>query len=211
MPKSIAEMRTSPSVGLPERPVRMCLAQKLVAEVQSLAAEHEQIVNQVKIDPDKPGTPRRAGQGKPARAEEIEERVAALHEEMREHTGELLLRGIGAGRWRRWVADHPVRQVGLTKEGAPIWNPVDEEIAYGYCNADDLLDELGSYVVSWNGEPLADGEWDFILTNAAPGDINEAVKVVVQMHEFVGAKAPLSQGPSSKTTPDVSASNSPSS
>lgn len=208
MPKTIAEMRASQSVGLPERPVPICFAQKIVAQVQSLNAEHDALMEKFALEEAKAKRPIRAGEGRPARVEEILDELEVLFEEMREHTGTLTLRGISGGAWRRWVADHPVRQIGLTDQGAPIWNPVDEELAYGYCNADALFDDLRTYAKAWNGDPVNDSDWEFILEFAAPGDLNEAVKTVVQMHEFVGAKAPLSRRPSSTTTRDESASSS---
>lgn len=228
---SIAEMRAknSPNVGRPESTVEMCLAQKVIAEVRSLSEERDQLVAErlrirrdaglAEPDADQPtSAPRRAGQPAPprlaeieARLAEIEARLSILADEMREHTGVLTLRAIESGEWRRWVsAGNTPREIGRNEQGDPIWHIVDEDLAYGFCNADNLFARLGDFAAAWNGEPLADGEWDWLASRASGGDLNEAVRTVVQMQEVVRAKAPLSHGPSSTTTRDETASTLPS-
>lgn len=208
MSKSIAELRASNRVGLPERTYDLCLAQSLVAEAQSLENEKNEIILTAEAEVEN-GQPKRQGQGPNPRLVEIDDRLADLFGEMVEHTGELRLRGTDAGTWRRWVDAHPAREVGRDEKGRPIVNPIDEAVAYGFCDASALLSDLGSYVVSWNGDPLGEGDWDFLANRAAPGDLNELCKIVVQLHETTGFKAPLPRRRSSETTPDDSASTSP--
>lgn len=169
MSMSLAELRASSRVGLPERAYKMCLASALVAEVQSIVGELAEA--EVLAASDAPKAPRRVGEA-PASAL-LRDRLAVLRDEMAEHTGELTLRGVTEGEWRTWVDEHPARKD----------NKRDEVIAYGACDADALLDDLDRFASAWNGEPLKPGDWDFILSNAAPGDVKSLVQLVVVMHE----------------------------
>lgn len=204
MSKSLAEMRQSPRASLPERAYALCLAQGLVAEAQSLEEERAVLaVEPPPSDPDVPQPPRRMSEAPPEpdpRIAEIDGRLEALWGEMREHTGELRLRGVSDGEWRRWVAAHPSRED----------NKRDDAAAYGFCNADDLADDLGTYAASWNGDPLGEGDWEFIANRAAPGDVKELCRIVVQMHEVAGAQAPKgSPRATSATSLNVTAQPSP--
>lgn len=176
MSKSVAELRTSPRVGRPERSYQLCLAPKLVAEVQSLLAELEdaQVASAAQREGNETAAPpRRLGQA-PAGAE-IRQKLAALREELDEHTGTLTLRGMTEGDWRLWVDANPPRD----------GNERDEALGYGFCNADALIDNLGAFAHEWNGEALGPGDWEFLSQNAAPGDVKAIASTVVQMHETV--------------------------
>lgn len=213
MAKSLAEMRQSPAVGLPERTKLLCLAQALVSKAQSLADERESLRVDHARDQDDKGPPKRSGEGsEPPRVKEIDAELEALWAEMREHTGELLLRGTSSGDWRRWAQAHPARQENKGTADKPNWvtDATDAEVAYGFCNADDLLADLDRYAVAWNGDPLGEGDWEFIANRAAPGDLKEVARIVVQMHETEGVKAPkASPRPSSGSQPNANGSSSP--
>lgn len=176
MSKSLAELRQSPRVGLPERSYQLCLAPKLVAEVQTLASELEdarlEALAQREGD-EGAAKPKRMGEG--TAAAKIRARLAELNDEIIEHTGTLTLRGITEGEWRLWVDENPAR------EG----NARDEQIAYGCCDADALIDNLGRFAHAWNGEPMGDGDWEFLRNNSAAGDIKALASLVVAMHEMV--------------------------
>lgn len=174
-PKTLAELRQSPRVGLPERTYSLCLASKLIGEIRTLAIELDEAETIAAAQREGDATkaaPRRAGES----SDVLEKRakMAALREEMIEHTGTLTLLGVDDGKWREWVDAHPAR------EG----NKRDRQIALGYCNADDLLDDLGRYAKAWNGDDLAAGDWDWIKSQAAPGDLKELGRIVVSMHEM---------------------------
>lgn len=176
MSKSLAELRQSPRVGLPERSYRLCLAPKLVAEVQSLLSDLEdaQIAAVAQAEGDEGAAkPKRMGDASPAA--KIRARLQELQSELDEHTGSLTLRGWDEGAWRLWVAEHPARKD----------NARDEQLAYGCCNADALIDSLAEFAHAWNGEPLGPGDWEFLRTNAAPGDVKALAQLVVIMHESV--------------------------
>lgn len=208
MTKSIAELRASTRVGLPERTYELCISQSLIAEAQSLESRKQDVLLEVATAKEG-GEPKRNASAPDPELDEIDKRLTALHDEMAEHTGELRLRAHDAGTWRRWVEANPAREAGRDEKGHPFLNPIDAEVAYGQCNATALLADLGSYVVSWNGDPLAEGDWDFLANRAAPGDLNELCKIVVQLHEMAGLRFPKSRKVSSETTPDVNDSPSP--
>jgi hypothetical protein len=206
MSKSIAEMRASRSTPRrPERTMEMCLAQDVAGEIASLLRRRNELATEVRLNEDgqavhPDGSPAKAAEGGTSpEVAEINDRLRVLYAEMNEHTGELTLRGIDAGDWRRWVDEHPARIDGQDNNGRPIDHPFDADVAYGFCNATDLLARLGDFVVSWNGEPVSREDWDFLRANAVGGDLKQAARLVVQMHEGEAARAPKLPSPSSGT------------
>lgn len=171
MSKSLAELRQSPRVGLPERTYPLCLASTLVGEVQALWSKLEDVEAAEARTEDGPTKPKRMGE--PSESAKIRADLAKLQAEMVEHTGDLTLRGITEGDWRLWVDGNPAR------EG----NERDAVVAYGMCNADALIENLSTFAAAWNGDALNAGDWDFIKSKAAPGDLKEIARTVVMMHE----------------------------
>ena len=179
MSKSLADLRANPPVTQAERSVTICLAPHLVAEVQALTEELHAIP-EPKVDGNgnPEGPPRRVGVGEDPRAKEIRDRLAVLLDEMAEHEGEMRLRAGEDGAWRLWVNEHPARD-----EGEP-GHKRDVEVTGGYCDADALIEALGDYAYSWNGEPLADGDWDTLFKDSVGGPDKKAMaNAVVTMHE----------------------------
>lgn len=176
MSKSLAELRQSSRVGLPQRSYQLCVSSAILGEYQSLWAQLEDAeiaaVAQSEGDETK-ARPKRQAEASPAG--KIRARLAELRDELAEHTGTLTLQGVTEGDWRLWVDAHPAREASER----------DATIAFGCCNADDLIDNLGTFAHSWNGEPLAPGDWDFLESNAAPGDVKTLAQLVVTMHESV--------------------------
>lgn len=202
MSKTIAELRASSRAALPEWPYEVCLSQQLVAEVQGLQEEKSRLeVEAKRVEPEKgTATKRKMAEGANPRIEEIDARLEALYDEMREHTGTLVVRAHTSGSWRRWCDEHPPREDGRDERGRPIVLEFDESVAYGFCNASDLMARLGEFAVSWNGVELQAGDWEWITERAAPGDLKEIARQVVLMHEGPGAKAaPKLPKPSSTT------------
>lgn len=92
--------------------------------------------------------------------------------------GELRVRAIQDGEWRRWCDAHPARA-----EGEP-GHERDTEVAAGYCNADDLIDDLGTYAATFDDEPLAEGDWAAIFADSVSmPDKKQIASAVVAMHE----------------------------
>ena len=202
MALSIAEMRASNETGLPEASVRICLSQKLVRQIQELEDEKAALAPATGED-GKPSKPGRVGDPNTARVAEIDAELETLVEKMRDHTGDLTLRAVSAGEWRRWADAHPARLSPQSEEGAPVAiDQVDQDAAFGIVNGTDLLASLGTYAVAWNGEPITPADWEFIAQNAAPGDLKQTCRQVVRLHEKVGL-VPKLLTPSSATQSDA--------
>lgn len=197
---TLAELRAGKPASLPTRVVKVCLDLEVLAEVQRLEGEKQDILLDAArstVDDDEKSTrPRRQGEGENPRLAEIAAALDACYERIRASEGEVLLRAIPGGKWQRWKDEHPPR------EG----NPSDESMAYGLCNATALMDDLGTYAAEWNGEPLADSDWSGVLSKQiAPADLGEMVKQVVTLHEVKVAAPPKSLRHSSPTEPDETA------
>ncbi len=178
MTKSLADLRANPPQSRPERSMTICLAPHLVAEVEALTAELSSLPTLQRTSDESPDAPpRKMAEGPHPRKAEIQDRLRALVEEMGDLEGELRLRATTDGEWRRWVNDHPPRV-----EGDP-GHQRDTEVTGGYCNADDLIDDLGTYAYSWNGETLAPDDWSWLVNNMGGPDLKQAATAVVAMHE----------------------------
>lgn len=192
MSKPLSELRTA-TPARAERTRRLCLNQSLVAEVEALAAEKADLaVESRRTSDDDDDRPRKMSQGKSPRIAEIDARLEVLYDEMRDHTGEIRLRAKTPGEWMLWSSQHPARED----------NKIDNDVTYGYVNADDLVNDLESYALEWDGSPLTADEWDFIASSITPGDLKELARTVVQMHEGVGA-VPKSRTSSSDDQPSA--------
>lgn len=191
MSRTLAELRADKSPSLPTRVLTICLDQRLLAQVQRLEMEKQDLTVEEaarKGDPDNP-RPQRIGVGPDPRLAEIDNEMAALFDEMREAEGELLLRATEGGVWQRWKDAHPAR------EG----NQTDEQVAYGLCDATALLDSLATYVVSWDGDELTESDWVSVFApRVAPADLSNIVTTVVSLHEARVA-VPKSRPASSET------------
>lgn len=178
MPKSLAELRAEPPAEPAERAYTVCLRPHLVAEVQTLTDELDTLPDATTDDGEqKDGPPKRMGQGEHPRAVEIQNRLAELLAEMAEYEGELRVKAKRTdGEWRQWVNAHPAR--GEKESGFRR----DQQVTMGYCNADDLIDDLATYVHSWNGDPLTEADWGTTIT-VGNADKKHIATLVVSMYE----------------------------
>lgn len=187
---TLAELRAQRPVHRPERALTICLAPHIVAEVQSLTDELQALavagVRGVDEDGNREGPPARMGDGEDPEADAIRARLAELLDEMDQHEGELRIRAVDDGEWRRWVNEHPARQ----KDVDPAGHARDVEVARGYCNADDLIDDLGKWAYTWDGEPLAEGDWGILAATIARPDKKQVARGVVGMHEQMDVDLP---------------------
>lgn len=167
MPMPMSELRQSKHVGLPERTYPICVAGKLLAEIEALDEEFRRAVEAEEAS----GGRRRVGSK--SKAATIAQQIDTKRTEMEEHTVTVRVRAHEHGEWRRWCDDHPAREDHDT----------DQKVFMGLCNADDLIGSLGDYVVAINGEEPKDGDWEFVFANANSGDRSGLARVVASMHE----------------------------
>lgn len=201
-----------------KRAFKICLAPDLVAEVQSLAEELGSLaitaLNDGDDDDRKDGPPDRIGaaavkrrtrEAKEQREREIRARMAELLDEMAKAEGELRVRAVADGEWRRWVNEHPPRQ----KDADPAGYTRDLEVAGGYCNADDLIDDLAPWAYSWDGEVLGEGDWAVLAASVSRPDKKQIARGIVGMHEQMGADLPKWRAGLSATLTRLPADDSP--
>lgn len=184
MGKPLAELRQQPDraeKNLARRAYRLCLAQNLLAEMQSLNNELLKLTAGLERDEEGPKKPGRVGSPEVARLQEVRARMVELDAQIDDESGELTIQAIDDGAWDIWVSEHPARQ----EKGDPAGAVRDMEVAGGYCNANDLMEaeSLLRFVVAWDGNALAEGDWEFIYANTSRGDKKELAKLVVTMQE----------------------------
>lgn len=182
MAKTLAELRANRPQGYREEAVTVCLNQHLVAEMQSLGNELNNLtadVLDVEGEEQEGPPPRLAGRKDDPRVAEIRDRMAELLREIAAEEGEFRLRDKKSdGEWRRWCNEHPAR-----KDGEPGFER-DLRVASGHCNADDLIDDLGSFVHSWNGDELQGADWaDIFESSVSSPDKAQMAAAVVSMYE----------------------------
>jgi len=190
MSKTLAELRAMTAPKLPTFSYRLCLNLELIEKVQRLedekidvliAAEQHAQANLSDEDRESQARTRKAGQPlakRPARVAEIDEEIAATYAEMHEFEGNLLMRGIDGARWQAYKDEHPPREGNVADETHGSVNGT------AVVNTTDLMADLAHFAVSWDGEPLAEGDWSgWLAGRIAPGDLSELVARVVQMQE----------------------------
>lgn len=180
MSKSLADLRANRPNRVAESSTTVCLAPDLIARMQELGEELGNLTVAPAADEESDGPPRRlSGPREDPRAAEIRKEMAALLEEIADNEGQFRLRAVKTdGEWRLWCNANPARQ-----EGDPGYER-DLRVAAGHCNADALIDDLGTYVAAWNGDPLEGSDWDDVF-KASVGlpDKAQMASNVVSMYE----------------------------
>lgn len=197
--KSLSELQSSPEVGPLERVARVCVAGKLVdqldhvteelalcqADIEALRAEAEQRREQS-------GRPRRSGEtsrlpGLEEKADQLSAEADDLRARILDNSVEVRF-AVDDGHWRQFVTNHPARDE-QTDEGDGPRRYVDaagyaEDIrwANGLCNVAALAREMRHWVISYNGEEPSEQWWEFLCANGAPGDLVKAASAVAGMH-----------------------------
>jgi hypothetical protein len=169
MPKSLAELRKSPQAGPPQRTHFICVAGQLQAELDVLDRE----LANAQADEDFGGSARRMTDK--SKAVEIAAAADKIRAQMEDETAKVLFRAKSRGEWRQWCMENPARD-GERRDNVTM---------AGICNADALVDTLGEYVAKINDDDPANGDWEFVATNAAPAALDAAARVVLEMHETV--------------------------
>ncbi len=215
MPKTLAELRAEKAAKLPTRSERICLNLELLAKVQELQAEKADVIveavgndNPATVDDEVAESKARVRKGgettrteMPARVAEIDAELAALWDQMREYEGDLTLHGISGARWQDYKDQHPPRD-GNKSDLRNGGNVVDTTA---------LMADLGDWAKEWDGEPLADGDWDgWLAERIAPADLAGLVKRVVEMQEARVAIPPKALSGSPATTSSGNDVDSPS-
>lgn len=168
---TLAEIRagTAPQ-NLPTADVPLCMDSAMWAELDALTAE----LSELSAEGAAPKRAPKASDGPNPRVAELEERRRELWTAMEAGSGVLVLTSRGLGDWIRWIDAHPPRQDNL----------LDDELALGLCNAVDLVDDLGRWATSWDGDPFQDGDWALFAPRVPAGASKRLVQAVVMMHDL---------------------------
>lgn len=206
---TLAELRaqTGPK-PLPraKRTVTLVEGQHLLARSQEL---HEQLIDVLEqIEREKEaakddGRDRTRKAGEKPEPEDEDPRVVKIRDETRAvveqlsgFQSEIDLNGLTGGEWQRYKDAHPPRED----------NKADHRYASGLCNSTDVFNDLGQFVVAWEGEALADGDWNgWLAERICYADRRDLIAAVVDMHENKLPRAPF--GPSSASPTESSATD----
>ncbi|MDN4174736.1 hypothetical protein QWY28_17375 [Nocardioides sp. SOB77] len=187
---TLSEIQKSPDVGRPERKIEICVAGKLAAERETIDRELFRVRAELTAAERQEAGAREGGRqqavGKKPRslalrqqAEELAEQSDALGQRMAAATiTDILIRATTPAEWRAWSEAHPARD----PEEDPAGAERDKKYAARACNIDDLIPLVGDYVVRYGNETPTDGAWQFIVDNAALGDLTTAASHVAALH-----------------------------
>lgn len=206
MAKTLAELRAEASGPTPRpkatRTVTLIEGQHLLDRTRVLTDELTDVLAQAERaeanQPDeedrerirKAGAPAEPKPEPPTRALEIIEERASLVDELTEHQVDIGLIGIAGGDWHRFKEANPARQD----------NQVDAKLAKGHCNADALFAAIGQFIATWNGEQVAERDWDDVLAERiCYADRRDLIPAIVEMYEGKIDRAPKSRSSSPET------------
>lgn len=163
---SLTEMRANPPKSRLEQSFEVVLDAELVRRVADLAITIQTLG----------GSRRQADRTK---ARQAADELEGLGPALEAASGTLVLRAnLTSGEWRNFVDEHPPRIEGETGHDR------DQRRTFGLVNADALIDHLGRFAHTWDGEPLATDDFDTLLRdNIAPGDLAEMATKVTLMYE----------------------------
>lgn len=180
------------------RTVTLVEGQHLLAKSQQLQEELVDLLMQAERDreaakDDGRDRTRKAGQKADDPDPRIEKRRAEIRsvvDQLEEFQSKVDLTGFEGGDWQRYKDQHPPRED----------SKADRDLTGDLCNSSDVFNDLGRFVVAWQGDALLDGDWDgWLAERICYADRRDLVKVVVDMHEARLPRAPKSQSSSSPT------------
>lgn len=182
--KTLAELRQSEHTGPIERSQDICVAGGLLAELEELDNQFRAVYND-RADAEPPSNAR--GADGPSEARQIAERMDAVRAEMAKHMVTVRVGRIPPHDWREWARQHPPRiqedrhVPGCDRDDCDGCLPNRDDAIAGV-NLDDLVDDLARHVTSLNGDKPGPGDWEFVVENAADGDLVELARKVAGIH-----------------------------
>lgn len=197
--KSLSELKSSPEVGRLEWTARICVAGKLVDELDRVTEELtlcqsdiESLRAEAQERQEYGGRPRRSGEtsrlpGLEEKADHLSAQADDLRERILDNSVEVRF-AVDDGRWRQFVINHPARdEQAKGEDGQPRFVDAagyaeDARWTNGLCNVAELAKQMHDWAISYNGEDPSD-EWrEFVASNGAPGDLVKAASSVVARH-----------------------------
>lgn len=186
---TLAELLAIPADARPETTTTVTLlpGQHLLKEEHRLVDEHNDLLidaaNRAQEAEDGKTGPRKSaeGGGIADRLAELKAQIADAQASLAEFQGEVGMRGFDGGEWQRYKDAHPPREDSRS----------DRSIGGSWVNATDLLNDLGQFVVSWNGEPVTDGA--AVIQRITPADQTQLVVDFISAHQKRIPRAPKAQ------------------
>lgn len=186
MSKSISEMRASGQVRRGTRDRTICLDVDLADEYRrkredlyDVAAELEEATNG-KQAPGRLGS-RPAHKALRERVETLGAELDAIADAMAEFEVVVTLERAETEDWNDWAAENPPREQPADELGRRALIIRDAQHG-GRVNFDALVRALGTWVIALNGDPVTDGEWEWVVSKASPGDIDDVAQDVLELH-----------------------------
>lgn len=187
---SLADMRarkakTGRAIAPLSDVVDVCTDPEAFADMARLTDELNELHDQMNADAQKRSDgPRRVAEGDDPDPKKVELReklradLAEARERVKASLGQLKVETIDGGAWARWKDEHPPRENSTA------------DVLYGLGIVDTtaLLEDLDQWVVSWEGEPLADGDWEMFAPLSS--ELARCVQTVVMLQEQGLSNAP---------------------
>lgn len=185
MPKSISELRASGQVRRRTRDHTICLDVELADQYREKRQELYEAAAELEEAGEAKQQPGRLG-SRPHK--ELRERVEALGAELDELADQMAefevvvtLQQAETEAWNDWAAANPPREQLADEMGRRALVIRDAQHG-GRCNFDALVKDLDTWVIALNGSPVADGEWEWLVSKAAPGDVDDVAGAVLELH-----------------------------
>ncbi|MGH3476729.1 MAG: hypothetical protein ACRDQD_07815 [Nocardioidaceae bacterium] len=181
------------SPSMPTGSTYVCLDGEAVGQMQRLERERTVILAELA---EAPGKSRKASESAPKpdpRIVEIDKQLDALDDRRRERSGVLNYTATDGGTWTLWCSEHPARED----------NNLDGIVTKGYCNAEELIADLGKYVTSWDAgdgpEPITAAKWTKLSARLHPKSLWDIASGVTALHTRAWMALPKSQSGSAPT------------
>lgn len=188
MSKSISEMRASGHVRRRTRDHTICLDVDLADEYRRLRGELLEAAAALEEEKGKPQAPGRLGTREKAALKAAREKVEAkgaeldvIADQMAEFEVTVTIEQAETEAWNDWAAANPPREQEPDELGRRALIIRDAQRG-GRVDFDALVKALPTWVVALNGKPVANGDWEWIASNAAPGDMDDLAAEVLELH-----------------------------
>lgn len=188
MPKSISEMRADGHVRRRTRDHTICLDVDLADEYRRLREELYDATAALEEETSKPRPQGRLGtrysaeiKAKREQVTELGTQLDAIADQMAEYEVVVTLAQAETESWNDWAAENPPREQPADELGRRALMIRDAQHG-GRCDFDALVKALPTWVIALNGNPVVDGEWEWVVSKASPGDIDDVAKDVLELH-----------------------------
>ncbi|MFE6645659.1 hypothetical protein ACFVJS_03790 [Nocardioides sp. NPDC057772] len=197
---SLADMRarkakTGRAIAPLSDVVEICTDPEAFADMARLTDELNELDDRMRLDAQRRSDgPRRVAEGDDPDPENVERReklradLAEARERVKASLGKLKIEAIPGGDWARWKDNHPPRDNA----------PADAIYGLNLVDTTALLEDLDKWVVSWEDEPLAAGDWEMFAPLSA--ELASTVRAVVLLQEQGLSDAPKLLSAASSTS-----------